>query len=158
MNIYLIRHGDAESVRMGMHDSERQLTEEGISSLTKAAEGWKKLVPGFDFIVSSPLLRAIQTANIIKNVFDYKNEILIDKAVISGKAAMIAEMANALKAGHIAFCGHEPDCSQYVSEFTSVNGSFVNYKKGMIAKISFGGKARVSGGYLDFLIPVKAYK
>lgn len=158
MNIYFIRHGEAEPIRMGLHDSERQLTEEGISSVTKAAEYWKKLVPGFDFIVSSPLKRAIQTATIVKSVFEYKNEIIIDRAVISGKASMIAETANSLKANSVVFCGHEPDFSQYVAEFISPNGANINYKKGMIAKVSFGGKARLGAGYLEFLIPVKAYK
>jgi len=158
MNIFLIRHGDAESVKIGMSDGERKLTPEGEALLYKAAEGWTKLIPSIDYIVSSPLIRAVQTAQIIKKVFQCNNEILIDKAVISDKTQLILELANALHGTNIAFCGHEPSFSRYLAEMIANSGDNLVFKKGMIAKVSFEGKVRVGAGCLEFLIPAKAYK
>ncbi len=54
--------------------------------------------------------------------------------------------------------GHEPDFSEHVSQLISNSGAKIDFKKGMIAKISFNGKAKLTRGVLEFLIPAKAYK
>jgi phosphohistidine phosphatase len=157
MNIYIVRHGDAEPAVVGS-DKDRALTNEGIEILQKAAAGWKALIANLDCIVSSPLRRAEQTARIIHQTFNVQSEIIIDQTVLSGNTSKILEMANVLKKQDIMFCGHEPDCSRYLADMVANSGNNLNFKKGMIAKVSFNGRARIGAGYLDFIIPAKMFK
>ncbi len=158
MNIYLIRHSEAEPVSSQVRDFDRNLTVQGEESLRKAADGWKKLISQFDFIVSSPLNRALQTAEIIKEGFKTKSEIIIDKKVVGGTTKEILEIAFALDGKEIAFCGHEPTMSNYLSEMTCSGNLYLSFRKAMIAKIHFDGRPRLGAGELEFLIPAKAYK
>lgn len=72
MNIYLIRHGDSEGISKGMKDSERKLTPEGEMKIRNASIFWKNIIPDFDYIISSPYVRAVQTAKIIAATFNHK--------------------------------------------------------------------------------------
>jgi len=159
MNIYLIRHSDSEKSSSSKKDFDRELTEEGKEKIKTAAEGWKHLVKSFDIIVSSPLMRAVQTAKIVAEVFEYKKDIIIDKRISGGrKTDDLIELANSLSGEEIAFVGHEPDFSNHVSNLISSSGAFVDFKKGAIAKMSFQNRVRYSKGILEFLIPPKTFK
>ena len=67
MQLFLLRHGLA--VERGTHgfeeDDTRPLTPKGRRQLQKTTAAMKKLEPDFDLILSSPLLRAKQTAEIV---------------------------------------------------------------------------------------------
>ena len=65
LELYLIRHGiAAERGKDWPDDSKRPLTPEGIARLRKAARGLNALGVGFDQIVTSPLVRTRQTAEV----------------------------------------------------------------------------------------------
>jgi len=159
MNIYLIRHGDAEKASVQKKDSERTLTPEGEQKIKTAAEGWKLLIPQFSHIISSPLVRALQTAEIVAQVYKFTGKIITDKRLMFGnKTEELINLANEIMGHDMAFVGHEPDFSEHVSRLTSNSGVKIDFKKGMIVKISFPAKAKISRGVLEFLIPSKAYK
>ncbi len=159
MNIYLIRHGDAEKSAIGKKDFDRNLTEEGKRIIRNAAAGWKKFIPGFDFIITSPFTRALNTANIITETYDLKNDPIIDKKISPGsKTEDIIEIANSLAGENIAFVGHQPDFSTHLSNMISYKVAGINFKKAAIAKVSFDSKAALSKGTLEFLIPPCVYK
>jgi phosphohistidine phosphatase len=159
MNIYLIRHGDAEKASTQKKDSERKLTPDGEQKIKTAAEGWKLLIPNLSHIISSPLIRAMQTAEIVAKVFDFKGKIITDKRLISGaKTEDLIDIAVEIMGQDMAFVGHEPDFSEHVSRLISSSDVKIDFKKGMIAKISFDGKVKMSRGVLEFLIPARAYK
>nr|CAB44666.1 hypothetical protein [Nostoc sp. PCC 7120 = FACHB-418] len=65
MELYLIRHGIAEAQKTGIKDEERELTQEGKQKTEKVAYRLVKLGRQFDLIVTSPLIRARQTAEIL---------------------------------------------------------------------------------------------
>ena len=65
MELYLIRHGIAEERCPGVTDEERALTQEGQQKTEKIAQRLKKLNLNFDLILTSPLVRARQTAEIL---------------------------------------------------------------------------------------------
>jgi phosphohistidine phosphatase len=65
MELYLIRHGIAEEHQPGLKDEERQLTKEGRQKTEKVAQRLLKLDLHFDLILTSPLVRAYQTAEIL---------------------------------------------------------------------------------------------
>lgn len=158
MNLYLIRHGAAEDKKPGGRDFDRMLTDEGIQKMKTAANGWKNLITHFDYLVSSPYPRAVQTAEIVKDVYSHKDKILFDKRFGPGcPSELLTDIANELNAENIAFFGHEPDFSGYVSDLISNSGARIDFKKGAIAKISFFNKAKLGVGTLEFLIPARTF-
>jgi phosphohistidine phosphatase len=159
MNIYLIRHGKAENISIYKKDEDRELLPEGKEEMRKAAIYWKKIIIQFDHIISSPFSRSLQTAEIIKEVFDHRDDLIFESFLAKGgSVAKLIETANLYFAKNIAFVGHEPTLSKYVSQLTSNSGVSIDFKKGMIAKISFGNRAREGAGSLDFLIPPIFFK
>lgn len=154
LNIYLIRHSDAEALSKGLRDMDRKLTPEGIKKISEAAVNWKNFIPSFDYIISSPYERAIQTARIISEVFNCTDKLLSDRRVACGsRTDDIIEIANSLNAENIAFVGHQPDMSDHISAMISSNGAFAEFRKASIAKVIFHNKAREGKGILEFLIP-----
>ncbi len=106
MNIYLIRHGDAEKLSTHKKDSERKLTPEGEQKIRIAAEGWKLLIPNFSHIISSPILRALKTAEIIAGIFEFKGSIITDKRLLFGnKTEELIDLANEIMGNDMAFIG-----------------------------------------------------
>ena len=64
--LYLVRHGLAEERgEKWPDDTKRPLTEEGIVRMRKAARGLARLGVAVDVVLTSPLVRARQTADIV---------------------------------------------------------------------------------------------
>ncbi|MGE5683407.1 MAG: phosphohistidine phosphatase SixA [Bacillota bacterium] len=158
MNLYLIRHADSEEKKPGQSDAERVLSNKGIRDLNAAAAAWKSFIPEFNYLVSSQLVRAVQTAEIVRKIFGIQQEIIKDKRLNPGSDTKdLIDLLNELKADNIAVFGHEPDFSQHVSALISGSGASINFKKGAIAKVSFPARVRLSHGILDYLIPPKTF-
>ena len=159
MNLYLIRHGDAEPVSAIKPDNKRELTSKGKETIRKAAEGWKKIIKSFDVIASSPFIRAVQTAEIIAAVYNHKDKIITDKKITSGcRFEDLTDFIKSFDEDDIAIVGHEPDMSRHLSSFVSSSGMYAEFKKGCLAKIKFEGKIRAGSGTLEYLIPLDLFK
>ena len=154
MNIILFRHGDAEDHSPGINDAGRKLTPKGEAITRQNVNLIKQLTGTPDYIVSSPLLRARQTAEIIAAEMNYTSEILVDEKLSSGSESNdVIDIANYLDAPNILFVGHQPDLSKHVSYMISSSGAAVEFRKSSAAKISFSKKAAPGRGVLEFLIP-----
>jgi phosphohistidine phosphatase len=136
MDIYLLRH--AIAVERGApgceKDSERPLTPEGEKKMWRAAEGMKALGLSFDLILSSPYVRARQTAEIVAKVFEAEEK-LIESAALTpdGDAEeLIGELARHSRSlGSILLVGHEPALSSLISVLIAGDWSLsVVMKKG----------------------------
>lgn len=159
MNLYLIRHGDADKPSASKPDFERELTLKGRESIKKAAEGWKNVIQPFNIIASSPLKRAVQTAEIIAAVFNYDQKIITDKRLASGsKPEDLIDFLRSFDNKNIAVVGHEPDMTRHLSALTSSSGLYTEFKKGTISKVNFEGRIRQGSGTLEFLIPAETFK
>ncbi len=159
MNLYLIRHSIAEKISPGSKDFSREITLEGKDLLIAAAKYWKRIIPGFDLIVTSPLVRAVQTSEIIADVFGYNREILKDNNLAAGaKTSDLIEILNAYNLENIACIGHQPDLSNHVSNFISPKGSVLHFPPAAICKIRFSGQTKFSLGELIYLIPPEIFK
>jgi len=158
MNLYLVRHADAEKTPPGKKDEERRLSKEGKERILGAAEQWFYFIKKIDLICTSPFIRAVETAEIIARCLEYKSEIIKNKVLAPGSSTRdLIELINALDGNDIMVVGHQPDLSEHVSNLISSNGALVDFKKAAIAKISFNGKANLSKGYLEYLIPSTAF-
>jgi phosphohistidine phosphatase len=152
MNIYLIRHGDAEKASMYKKDSERMLTPAGIEITGKAAENWIKIILSLDYILSSPYKRAVQTAEIIATRFGIKDVLTEKKLAPGSRIEDLLEILHIYNGKNIAVVGHQPDLSEIASGFISNSNAYIEFRKTTIAKISFGNKIRRGKGTLEFLI------
>ncbi|NET00844.1 MAG: phosphohistidine phosphatase SixA [Sphaerospermopsis sp. SIO1G2] len=117
MQLYLIRHGIAEEHKPGLKDENRQLTKEGRQKTEKVVKRFAQLGLKFDLILSSPFLRAQQTAEILIATG------LSSQLEISDHLTFAGDIHNWLKDWfyprnfpentHLALVGHEPCLSSW---------------------------------------------
>jgi phosphohistidine phosphatase len=140
MNIYLMRHGIAAERARSSKDSDRPLTRKGESRTWAAAEALKKkLKVRFDGIISSPLLRARQTAEIMADAFDLRKRLEFTETLSpGGDSRLFVAFVNRLAPapGHLLVVGHEPDLSELASLLVAGDRSLqITLKKGGLCKL-----------------------
>lgn len=137
MKLYLIRHSNA--VELGTQDfdddSQRPLTEKGREKMDGIASALQGLGLIPDLIVSSPYVRARQTAEILGKGLNYKGQIQLNEALIPmGDAeTMIGEINEKYLVGELILVGHEPSMSLLISSLTAGNSDLaITMKKGSV--------------------------
>jgi phosphohistidine phosphatase len=141
MNLYLLRHGiAAEPGAAGYEpDSERPLTAKGESRLRDAVRAMKGLDLSFDLILSSPYLRAKQTAEIIaKNLKLRKKMAICDDLIPNGNPRLLIQQLNQLRPEpeNVLLVGHEPYLGKLVALLAAGNTSLeIDFKKGGLCKL-----------------------
>ncbi|MEH2308375.1 phosphohistidine phosphatase SixA [Nostoc sp.] len=138
MELYLIRHGIAEDKGLGIKDEERSLTKEGRQKTEKVAQKLVKLGLSFDLILTSPLVRARQTADILiaeklSSQLE-KSSHLAHDGQISNWLKEWFEPRNYSQNTQLALVGHEPDLTNWaeILLWGEVKESLVLKKAGMI--------------------------
>ena len=124
MELYILRHAiavarETEGFR---HDSDRPLTEAGRSKLRRVVRGMNSLGLSFDLILTSPYLRARQTAEIVAKEMgaEKKLERTPHLAPDGDPRALIRQITSASTAGErILLVGHEPCLSALISILVS---------------------------------------
>jgi len=147
VNLYIVRH--AIAVERGdpayPWDDDRPLTPEGIHKFRLAARGLEKLEVRPERILSSPLIRARQTAEILRDAVRPDLEI--------GAVAVLG-------AKSVAVVGHEPHLSGFASYLLSgpSNTASLVFRKGAAALIGFPAEAAPGLGFLEWLIQPAALR
>lgn len=147
LTVVLIRHAIAEDrdefARTGKSDDLRPLTDKGIKRMQKAARGLRRVVPELDRLFSSPLVRARQTAEIVREAFDGP-EVEPLEAAATGDGNELLDMLRATEPGtKIAVVGHEPISGKWTGWLlTGAAAEFVAYKKGEACALWFAGAVR----------------
>jgi phosphohistidine phosphatase len=142
MKLYVLRHGIA--VEPGTpdfaNDADRPLTPEGGRKLRQIAEAMAALELSFDLILSSPYLRARQTAEIVAEVLKARKMLeLSDSLTPGGSTKKLVELLNSLQPSPegVLLVGHEPYLSGLISLLVSGRETFaVVMKKGGLCKLS----------------------
>jgi phosphohistidine phosphatase len=145
------RHGIAvPHGTRGVAETERPLTPEGRKKTAQAAKGLRRLDLGFDRIYSSPLPRAIQTAEIVGEALRLGTPKILDALLPGTPARHLLDEVRGLPAKSPLLVGHEPQLSAAIS--TAVcgagKGSF-EMKKAGLALLELG-KGRAT---LKLLLP-----
>lgn len=154
MNIYLIRHAEAEQTSELKPHEERELTTRGIEILKASAENWKNYFIEIDMILSSPLKRAMQTAEIIKKTFEVKLDVVEEISLLNGgQTEDLLNLAGSLGLNDLVMIGHQPDIGNHISIMTGTDELNCRIPPSTIAKISFDGNPGIGKGKLEFLIP-----
>jgi phosphohistidine phosphatase len=142
MDLYLLRH--AIAVLRGTegyeHDADRPLTTKGQKKMYRIAEGIRALDLSFDVILSSPILRARQTAEITAEVLGIAKKLKFsDNLATDGEAEeVIREIReNYGNLDSLMLVGHEPDMSNLISVLISGEaGLSITMKKGGLCKLT----------------------
>jgi phosphohistidine phosphatase len=141
MNLYMIRHAIAvdEGTPEYEEDSQRPLTEKGKKKMRQIAKGLRALGADFDLILSSPYIRAQETAEILADVFKIKADVAFSDNLIpmGDPDLLIAEMNEKYNANSVALVGHEPFLSALIGLLVSENASMdMTLKKGGVCRLS----------------------
>ncbi|MFN6518832.1 MAG: phosphohistidine phosphatase SixA [Nostoc sp. CreGUA01] len=138
MELYLIRHGIAEDKDLGIKDEERSLTKEGRQKTEKVAHKLVKLSLSFDLILTSPLVRACQTAEILiaaglSSQLEESSHLAPDGEISSWLKEWL-EPRNYSQNTQLALVGHEPGLSNWaeILLWGEAKASLVLKKAGMI--------------------------
>ena len=153
MKLCLVRHGIAgERGAAYPDDSQRPLTEKGRARMHVAAMGLRKLVKP-DAFLTSPLVRARETAEILLDVYGVK-KLHVSDALANGNHEALFADANALGCEVVVAVGHEPFISQTLALALTGNeaGLVATFKKGAAALLTFDGPATPGKGMLEWLI------
>ena len=141
MNLYVLRHGVAvEPGTLGHgNDSERPLIPKGERRLRSAAAAMKKMDLSFDLILSSPFLRAGQTAEIIAEKLKLKKRLQFSDALTpGGSMGDLVKQLNGWKPApeSVLLVGHEPYLSGLIALLVSGDErAAIEMKKGGLCKL-----------------------
>ena len=145
--LWFLRHGEAEP-HDARPDVDRRLTERGEEQSRVAGRALAKLGVTFQLVVTSPRIRALDTARLA--CLQLGCDFVVDAALSSGfeldDALELARAAGEDK--RVLFVGHNPDFEQVVHDLT---GASVDLKKGGIAGVRMQGSRR--GELLALLRP-----
>lgn len=119
MTLYLLRHSLALSVGEGGagSDEERKLSKEGRKLAAGAAKGMKRLGLDVDRILTSPLVRAVETARIVADELGCAKRVETCEALRSGMQAkrFMKFLDREVKDECLMAVGHQPDLGRLIS-------------------------------------------
>src|SRR6266513_3144629 len=149
MKLYFLRHGEADWPGWKKPDDERPLTKRGKREMRDVAKFLDRLKVRPDLIVTSPLPRAAQTAEIAADYL--KAKVRKDELLAPGFG--MSELQTVLKRHHgkaLMLVGHEPDFTTVIAGLT---GASLKLSKGGVALVEVD--AESDKGKLLWLFPPK---
>jgi phosphohistidine phosphatase len=158
LKLYLLRHAIAvERGTSGYEDdSKRPLTKEGKTKMRANAQGMKSLSLTFDLILSSPYLRAKETADIVIETLKIKDNTILTKNLIPDAPfeKLIREINGySKKSKNILLVGHEPHLSALISHLlTGKQNLTIDFKKGGLCLLTFNDICSASTASLEWLL------
>lgn len=133
MKLIFFRHGiaaDKKSNQSMLEDFRRELIHEGSAETLKMLNTYKEILKHVDTIFSSPLLRAVQTAEIISEYFpQIEFELLPSLDTLIDSETLIQIIKKFKPSGSYIFVGHEPQLSETISKILGLNINIIELKK-----------------------------
>lgn len=144
MNVFILRHGIAsdpgeDGLAKDLPDAERPLSARGKQRLWRITEAMRTMELKFDAVVSSPLLRARQTAQIVTEALELRRKlILTEQLAPAGSPQLLIEQLNARgpRLKNILLVGHEPYLGKLIALLVAGRTTaVVELRKGGLAKL-----------------------
>jgi phosphohistidine phosphatase len=135
--LYLIRHAVAEERGDAWpDDAKRPLTSDGMKRMKKAARGLERLGVALDVILTSPLVRARQTADVVSAELNPHPALVITEALSPGGSytALVAELEKHARRSRIGLVGHEPGIGELAARLLGSRHP-IEFKKGAVCRI-----------------------
>ena len=136
-SLYLVRHGIAAARGPSWpDDTKRPLTPKGTTRVRQIARGLQRLDVDIDVVLTSPLVRAKQTAELLADGLKPSPTLHVTSALSPGvgPAALVEALQSYRKARGVALVGHEPDLGEFAAWLTGAEAP-LPFKKGGICRI-----------------------
>jgi phosphohistidine phosphatase len=140
MQLYIVRHGiaiDREDPKCPP-DPQRYLTEEGVEKTKQVAKGIVALGVTADLLLTSPYVRAVQTAEIFADALDYaKQKIRHTDLLLPGAEPTLffRELVKERQASSVFLFGHAPQLDDVVATALGSKRHITSLKKAGIAML-----------------------
>lgn len=157
MHVWVIRHAAAEDrasfKKTGLTDDLRPLTVEGRRRMRRGVQGLKRIVDSLDLIVTSPLIRAVETAHVVAKSFDKVHVAELKDLSPGGRPEGIFRFLVDQGKDTVALIGHEPDLSCLICLSIGCRiADRVQLKKGGAALLVFDGPIATGAATLRTLL------
>ena len=135
MKVHLIRHAEAIDRSLDGPDAHRYLTCRGRTRFRRVASSLKKQGVEPDIILTSPLIRAVQTADILAETLRFNGDLVVWPQLASGfQLEQLRELLGRYSdLAEIVLVGHEPDLGELVRVLLDVSFSCTLKKGGMVS-------------------------
>ena len=162
MNVFFLRHGEAgKRVAIPSKDVERSLTETGKEEIEKIARSFESMDLEFDKIATSPLARALETAEIVARIQKKSGKVeLWDELRPEGnRLDFFRRLSKIRQDAEVLLVGHEPYLSNVIGEIISGNlASRIVIKKGGFARVQITSFSPKPSGELRWLLTPRQLK
>lgn len=152
MLLLLLRHGIAEDAgpSTGYRDEPRELTPDGVARMRRAARGMAAMGLAPDLILTSPLVRCMQTAELVQEALG--GALDDDPRLAPGMelAGLVGAILDRGSPARVLACGHQPNMSLVTAEL--IGGGLVDFGKGTLAALEVD-SLRQRGAVLRGLYP-----
>jgi phosphohistidine phosphatase len=156
MRLYIVRHGIAvPHSSFGISEEDRPLTQEGIDKMKKAAEGLQVLAVVPEVVLSSPLPRALQTAEIVVAACKKNVPLKLLPALAPGgnRSEIYRELATHANLESIMLVGHQPSLGEIAGEIAfGTPNHYLELKKGGACALDLERVKPVPRGSLLWLV------
>ncbi|HJS19031.1 MAG TPA: phosphohistidine phosphatase SixA [Anaerolineales bacterium] len=160
MKIYLVRHSNA--VQAGTpgyeDDSARPLTKQGRAKMRRIAAALRKLGLKPALIVSSPYVRARETAEILAKMVKYGEDLVFSETLVpmGNPEDIIAEITEKYSVDELVLVGHEPCLSTLMGALIAGNQNpAISLKKGGVGCLSTDHLSESRTAVLEWLLTPK---
>jgi phosphohistidine phosphatase len=156
MNVYLIRHAEAVPLEeSGVNaDEDRPLTQKGHQQCHGLADTLMHQGVKLDLVLTSPLLRARQTA---QGLLDHWTEPRprveqCEDLAPNGKASKLARTLRKFKPASVALVGHMPDLAEHAAWLMGSKKARIDFDKAGVACLVFEDMPDKGAGCLVWLV------
>jgi phosphohistidine phosphatase len=138
MHLYVMRHGPSEGDSPTGRDFDRRLTPSGAATVEAMAKELASRGEAVSQVISSPLVRAVQTAEIVRRVLGVESDIEIreELAPSEGSLDLVYELSKSEVSALIV--SHAPDVSDLVAMLTERRAG--SFSAGMIVAVDVSGR------------------
>jgi len=158
MDLLILRHGKAEDRADGVADEGRTLTKKGIRDIRRVSRWMARSGTVPDLIMSSPLARAKETAEIVADRIAFGGEITFWEELAPGPdpAAVAARLGELEGASLPLLVGHEPQLSSFIGLLIGAGeDARITLEKGGIARIGNISPGNGALGELHWLLTLR---
>ena len=157
MELYIFRHGIAADAAAGQSDADRALTDAGRKKTAEVVQTARRAGVDPSLIVSSPYLRAMQTARIAADEFRYRGEVLRTETLVPHGTPedVWSELRDYRDERAVLLAGHEPLLSRLVAWLLAAPALRVDMKKAAMVRIDLESFGPVPQGTLRWMITPK---
>ena len=157
MQLYLLRHGIAEDRASTGRDADRRLTDEGRDKLRRVLERAHSVGVRPSLILSSPLRRALETAEIAGRELSYEGKIIRTPALApeSSPQNIWDAVRDYRDESAVLLAGHEPLFSATVAYLLGSTREMVHFRKGALVSIDVQTLGAVPAGVLEWMLTAK---